>query len=183
MCRKIKFTLSVLVTIIFFVSCASTGENTKSDYLRKSYGIPTEYSEKTDEMTGTYKLTSPGIILKFASIGWDNTGMWWIVRSRNGEKNTVLIIKARMSSWSFFNQVYIKIREEIIEFSEDKKNLSNDRDVISNGVSEFVACYMDIELMKRIINEEEFYISIRGSEGQQDYTVQKEQTWERLLNQ
>ena len=57
-----------------------------------------------------------------------------------------------------------------------------DSDVISKGnVGEFNACYMNKETLEKIITAESINISLRGSKGKLDYTIPKQEKWQKML--
>ena len=147
----------------------------------KSYGAPVDYEITKDEMTGLESITSPAIVLYAASYGWNNTCMW-LKKTGEGSSAYRIIVSTNQKNWYFFDTLYIKINDEVLKFSTDEKNFSNDRNVLSQGnVGEFNACYMNKETLEKIITAESINISLRGSKGKLDYTIPKQEKWQKML--
>ena len=103
---------------------------------------------------------------------------------KTGEGSIVyrIIVSTNKKNWYFFDTLYIKINDEVLKFSTDEKNFSNDRNVLSQGnVGEFNACYMNKETLEKIITAESINISLRGSKGKLDYTIPKQEKWQKML--
>lgn len=176
----VLFTLFVIFLTVI-TSCASQGKPSSSSYLLKSYGAPTSLTEEIDDMTGEKKITSSGVVLYNAKIGWNNTCMWHVVRGES-EKRYRTIFKANMPGWLFIDTVYMKIGNDVIKFSKTDKTLTNDQQTVDQGnVEEYVACYMDRTTFERVITAEQLSISIRGSRGKLDYQVPLNKDWQVLL--
>lgn len=175
------FLLPISFVIFNLISCVSTGKPSDSNYLLKSYSAPVDYEITKDEMTGLESITSPGIVLYAALYGWNNTCMW-LKKTGEGSSAYRIIVSTNQKNWYFFDTLYIKINDEVLKFSTDEKNFSNDRNVLSQGnVGEFNACYMNKETLEKIITAESINISLRGSKGKLDYTIPKQEKWQKML--